>query len=269
LSPPKVVPLVKNKANERFLVALDELVLVPEDTFKIIIDEEFKSLIPVLTPEEKSQLEQNLLSEGCRDPLVIWKGHNILLDGHNRYEICVKNGLEYELIEIELPDREDAHLWMMRNQLGRRNLQPEALSYFRGKLQAAVKQKVGRKKKNGNECNFYTQKNSDDEQLPKNVDTGDNLAQEFKVSRKTIYNDAQYAKAVDKIAEVVGTEVRPQILSRTTAQKLSKNKTLELAKTAKRKPEEVIEFFKPGTIPWGATSAPNPCYDKDFLLNVV
>jgi hypothetical protein len=30
---------------------------------------------------------------------------------------------------------------------------------------------------------------------------------------------------------------------------LSKNKTLELAKTAKRKPEEVIEFFKPGTIP--------------------
>ena len=162
------LPVVKEGETEQSrLVLFEDLTLVPEQqrpevsktqlkgnsllaekkanlscSRQIIIDQEFKSLIPVLSPEEKSQLENNLISEGCRDPLVIWKGYNILLDGHNRYEICVKNGINYELIEIELPNREEAHLWMMRNQLGRRNLQPEALSYFRGKLQAALKKKV-------------------------------------------------------------------------------------------------------------------------------
>lgn len=131
-----------------------------DSDIKIRIDEEFKSLIPVLTPEEKSQLENNLIREGCRDPIVIWKGYNILLDGHNRYEICLKNGLDYEFIELELPSREEAHLWMMRNQLGRRNLQPEALSYFRGKLQAAVKKKLknptGKNQYSEVKCNFCT-----------------------------------------------------------------------------------------------------------------
>ena len=233
---------------------------------KKIIDEEFRSLIPVLSPEEKAQLEKNLLSEGCRDPLVIWKGYNILLDGHNRYELCVKNGLNYELIEIELPNTEEAHLWMMRNQLGRRNLQQEALSYFRGKLQAALKQKVGRKNKEtdeknerksyvqkiegGNERNFYVQKIEEENERKNDAkpNTSKILAQEFKVSPKTIDNDARYAKAVDQITKVLGSDIRPKILSKTTGKKLTKKKTLELANTALRKPEEVIEYFNPSTI---------------------
>ena len=51
---------------------------------EIQIDPEFKSLIPPLSNDERSQLLANLLASGCRDPLVVWKGHNILLDGHNR-----------------------------------------------------------------------------------------------------------------------------------------------------------------------------------------
>ena len=52
----------------------------------IQIDSELRALIPPLSSEERSQLEVNLVAEGCRDPLVVWKGHHILLDGHNRYE---------------------------------------------------------------------------------------------------------------------------------------------------------------------------------------
>ena len=230
-------------------------------TIEILIDEEFKSLIPVLSPEEKSQLENNLLCEGCRDPLVIWKGYNILLDGHNRYEICVKNGINYELIEIELPSREEAHLWMMRNQLGRRNLQPEALSYFRGKLQAALKQKVGRKKKDKNEHQNDAQKNLDENehQNDAKAKTAAILGNQFKVSQATIERDAKYAKAVDQITELVGSQIRPKILSKTTTKKLTKKKTLELAKSAKSKPEEVIEYFNPGAI-----KKSNPAEVKPF-----
>lgn len=39
----------------------------------ILVDEEFKNLIPPLTEEEFSGLKENILSEGVRDPLVVWK----------------------------------------------------------------------------------------------------------------------------------------------------------------------------------------------------
>lgn len=54
----------------------------------IKIDKEFAALIPALSPDELAQLERSLLAEGCRDPLIVWKEKNILLDGHNRLSIC-------------------------------------------------------------------------------------------------------------------------------------------------------------------------------------
>ncbi len=87
----------------------------------MIIDSEFKALIPPLAPEELAQLEANILADGCRDPLVTW--HGILIDGHNRFAICSKHGLTFQTVEREFTDREAAELWMIGNQMGRRNLE--------------------------------------------------------------------------------------------------------------------------------------------------
>jgi len=85
------------------------------------IDPEFKSLIPLLLEEERLQLEQNIVSSGvCRDAIVLWDG--VVVDGHNRLEICMKHGIEFKIAEIEFPCREDAKVWILENQLGRRNL---------------------------------------------------------------------------------------------------------------------------------------------------
>jgi DNA modification methylase len=73
-----------------------------------------------LTGEEYAQLETSLLADGCRDFLVLWRG--LLLDGHNRLEICNRHGIPYDTVDIELPDRESAKLWIEENQIGRRNL---------------------------------------------------------------------------------------------------------------------------------------------------
>ena len=86
------------------------------------IDNQFKSLVRELSPEERQKLEDSLLAEGCRDHLAVWKGKNILLDGYNRLEICEKHDIDYYIVEIELPDRDHAILWILENQLGRRNL---------------------------------------------------------------------------------------------------------------------------------------------------
>ena len=50
---------------------------------KIIIDEEFKGLLPELDKETYESLEANILQNGCRDSLVLWG--DILIDGHNRF----------------------------------------------------------------------------------------------------------------------------------------------------------------------------------------
>ncbi len=103
------------------------------DQNSIIIDPEFQSLIPPPSPEERSQLENNLIAEGCRDALVLWAGHRILLDGHNRYSLCLKHDIAFRTKEVVLEDREAAWNWIVDNQLGRRNATPEAQSYLRGK----------------------------------------------------------------------------------------------------------------------------------------
>lgn len=90
----------------------------------IRVDEEFRALIRPLSVEEREQLEQNILAEGCREPLVVWAEQNILLDGHNRLEICTSNEISFQTVGIELASRDDALLWIINNQLGRRNLEP-------------------------------------------------------------------------------------------------------------------------------------------------
>ena len=87
------------------------------------IDPEFKALIPPLGPDERAQLAANIEADGCREPLVVWRG--VLLDGHNRYEICTALGIPFQVVEVDLLDRDAAMDWMDANQLGRRNLTPD------------------------------------------------------------------------------------------------------------------------------------------------
>lgn len=91
----------------------------------IKIDKEFEALIPPLSADEFQQLEANCLKEGIRDPLVFWRvpnGDDFLIDGHNRMKIAEKHGLPYEVKRMEFDQREDVKAWIIRNQLGRRNL---------------------------------------------------------------------------------------------------------------------------------------------------
>ena len=86
----------------------------------MIIDQEFNALIPPLTPDERAGLEASILTEGCRDALIVWG--DILIDGHNRYEICTKHNIPYKTQPIEFASRAEARIWIRKNQLARRNL---------------------------------------------------------------------------------------------------------------------------------------------------
>lgn len=93
----------------------------------IMVDAEFKALIPPLSPEEYAQLEENCVREGIRDPLVVWatpSGTQILVDGHNRWKIAVEHGgMHFDVVEKKFDTRADAEAWIIKNQLGRRNIE--------------------------------------------------------------------------------------------------------------------------------------------------
>lgn len=84
------------------------------------IDEEFAELIPPLSEEEYKGLETSILKEGCRDALVVW--NDTLIDGHNRYSVCEAHGLPYKTVHRDFADRNAAMMWILQNQLSRRNL---------------------------------------------------------------------------------------------------------------------------------------------------
>jgi len=104
---------------------------VPE--FMIKINDNFKSLIPPLSDSEYAELEASILAEGCREALIIWNGW--IVDGHHRYEICTKHNIPFRTQEKEFESEEAAEIWIIGNQLARRNLPKFVL------IQLALKRK--------------------------------------------------------------------------------------------------------------------------------
>jgi hypothetical protein len=104
------------------------------------IDEEFASLIPPLSPDEYSQLEKNLLADGCRDRLVVWG--QILIDGHNRLRICTKHNIPYDVAAQNFADRAAAMKYIILNQFGRRNLSLGDRSILALKLEPLYKEQA-------------------------------------------------------------------------------------------------------------------------------
>ena len=112
---------------------------------EITIDPEFAALIPPLTPDEFSGLEQSILSEGCRDSIIVWD--NLIIDGHNRYKICTEHNIPYRVETKDFKSRDEAILWMLQNQLSRRNLNDfqrvEIVRRFEEAVKANAKERQG------------------------------------------------------------------------------------------------------------------------------
>lgn len=147
------------------------------------IDEGFKKLIPPLSPEEFSILEKECAEYGIRDALVVasFPGSNglVLIDGHNRYGISKKHNISFKTIRVDFQSREDAEAYIIRNQLGRRNIS----NYVRAELALKLKPVIAEKAKAQQIRKSVSQKSV--EQKP--IDTQKELAKAAGLSHDTIY----------------------------------------------------------------------------------
>jgi len=89
---------------------------------ELTINDELKNLIPPLSTDEYNDLKDSVLREGIRDPIYIWG--DVIIDGHNRYGLAKKYDLDFDVKELEFDDMEEAKMWMLSNQLSRRNVTP-------------------------------------------------------------------------------------------------------------------------------------------------
>lgn len=187
---------------------------------EIAIDQDFRALIPPLSDDERAQLEANLLRDGCRDPLVLW--NRVLLDGHNRYDICRTHGLTFGTLAIDLPDRQAAEDWIDSNQLGRRNLTPDQASLLRGRRYNRTKKPVGVRGV---------------EKLDQNdpTSTAEKLATQHGVSAPTIKRDGQFATAVETLKAHV-PDIEQRVMSGDVP---SKQAVVDAAK----EPEKAVEIL--------------------------
>lgn len=158
----------------------------------IKIDAEFSALIPPLSTEERKQLEENIIEHGgARDPLVVWasKGTLALLDGHNRYEICTRLGLPFDVHEMRFQSRDEARHWIVKNQLGRRNLTADSFTYLLG-LDYKLEKSQG--KRNDLTCDQNDHK----------LKTAERLAVQHGVSPATVRRAEKFYDEVEKTPEL-------------------------------------------------------------------
>jgi N6-adenosine-specific RNA methylase IME4 len=188
----------------------------------MLIDNEFRAYCPKLREEEYTQLRENLRREGCRDPLVIWQEQDILVDGHNRYDLCQEMGIGYDMVPLSFPDRDTALDWVINNQLGRRNLSPDQASLLRG-IQ------YNRAKQQGRRTDLTSRQNGE-----KSPAVAECLAKKHGVSGHTIERDGTFASAVEQVKRI-DPDVQRRILD---GRKTVKSAVVAAARLLERDPEK-------------------------------
>ena len=201
---------------------------------KIISIDELKELIKPLQEDEYEQLKANVLQNGCQDTIKIWQTFEnvvnpdndsneeifVLVDGHNRFNICNDNKIPYNISIMNFDALEDVKSFMIDLQLGRRNVNPLEVSYYRG-LQY-------------NRFKWIGLQQGNDEDSKK---TAVAIGEKYNVDERTIRRDGQFAEGLEMLAKELKSEVLTGKVkvSKKDLQKLAKiqSNTSEIESTIK------------------------------------
>ena len=202
---------------------------------EIILDEKFQSLLPSLDAETYRMLEESILEHGCLTPLVVW--NRVLIDGYNRYRICTEHNIPFTTVSKDFHVRDEALIWMIENQIARRNLTPIQLSRFRGIHYRADRRLHG-------DSSRFTQKSEESQNGASMGSTANRLSELYGVSRDTIFRDVRVADAFE-VMDVVSPEAVRMVLSNEVS--INRGKLESLASGTKEQVEAVTEAILNGT----------------------
>jgi hypothetical protein len=221
---------------------------------RVKIDQEFKQLIPPLTSEEYNQLEKNILAEGCREALIVWGA--TLIDGHNRFEICTKHGIDFEIVSRDFRERAEVIEWMILNQFGRRSLSNYNRALLALKLEDSYKQRGLLNKSKGG-------KRAQNEDL-----TGLSKDEIFN-SREEMAKTADVSQGVIQMVKHIEENATDEVKQRAASGDLTVNAAYNLTKKEEKRASitSIKDHFKNHTLDRRIAIYPNPMHFYMHIAN--
>ena len=98
-------------------------------------------LLPPLSGEQLAALEKDILQNGCYAPIIV-NEDLVVVDGHNRQQICTRHDLPYKMAVFAFDDLLEAKQWALDTQKGRRNLDKWELGKIALKLKPEIEAKA-------------------------------------------------------------------------------------------------------------------------------
>lgn len=206
----------------------------------VAIDAEFAALIHAPSADELKGLEADIVARGCLDAIKTWNG--LIVDGHNRFEICERLGKPYRVEALSFDTREEAKAWMIAHQLGRRNLPENVIAYYRGQYKALL-QDIAKAAgvSRGRAASVFGAMKAE---MVQDNSVGRNnpvpLSSIVGVAAQTLKQNVDYARAVQKVSSETG--VAPVAIASISG--LTQKATQQLAESLESANERVREQAK-------------------------
>ena len=209
------------------------------------VDSILESVCLPLGEDEFELLEKQIIRDGCQDALKVWDrdGELILLDGHNRLKICNRHDLPYDTSTIEIESIDEAIVWIVDNQRGRRNVATkEQLDYISGKRYEAQKNiNRLRDEKGVFKSSAPSRTFNEMDKIPHNKNfTAYEQAKKEGTSSRTIEKNAYYAKGIDAVKEVAPEMADTILRPKPEERKLSKGDVAIIPKIPKEELREAV-----------------------------
>lgn len=201
----------------------------------VSIDPEFAGLIHAPSADELRGLEADIVARGCLDAIKTWNG--LIVDGHNRFEICKRLGKPYRVEALSFGTRDEAKAWMIAHQLGRRNLPENVIAYYRGQYKALLQDIAKATGLAGQALSLVGQNLQMVQGRGNSFPISAPLVAIDTVSVRTTRNSAEYARAVDEVAKATG--VAPVAIASISG--LTQKATQQLAESLDSPNERVRE----------------------------
>jgi len=172
---------------------------------KLNINDRLKSCIPSSSEEQLKLLEKQIIEEGCLDPIIIMQG-DVIVDGHNRYEICRKHKIDFDVVMKSFDSVDDAVQYSRSIHLGRRNLSEQNYTIVLGQYYNHSKRTHG----------------GDSGPLPEGS-TAESIADEVGLSESTVKRAGKLAEAFDSVPTTIQDAIKDssEPVSNSTINKLA------------------------------------------------
>lgn len=216
---------------------------------EFIIDPEFRDKIPAMPQEDFDGLRADIIRDGyVRDPLVVWKEENILLDGHHRWRVISENretlGDKFQVDYKSFPDRWAAIAWICANQLHKHNMtELQRIKLIQEEHDARQKSWGGDRKSSGQIGHLK----SDEPEIVRNGKPGKEnttrptIAKEHGISEKEVRTAVEVGRGIDR-AEAAVPGFKQEVLAgktKATKQDLATIRNMKSDEDVKRAVDDI------------------------------